>query len=212
MAAPNIRDEDAPRYDPVTAWFTRHPSPAEPWIALEPWRAEDRRQRREEERKLRQNTVEDHISADEIRDVMHIRSDPRVYITLVYHLARGRGVGTTVGIEGEDHIIVARVPSPSRDVWSDRPTAHEVTVEAIAIRQAFRNACVQYPDAVLPFRSVQGPIRVLAWPSSSSRNWYAYLCVPVESMQAPQSKPIPVPTEEGPSPKKQRGRFQNLEL
>lgn len=231
MAASNTRDEGPPQYDPVKAWFVRDPPPAGPWIALEPWRAEDQRQRREEELDRYQNTAESHIPVDEIRDVKCIELESRMYTSVILHLAKGRGVGTTVQIEGADHIIVARVPPPSGEVWPDRPTAQDVTVEAATIRQAFRDACVLYPNAVLPFRSVQGPIRVVPWQIFSSPKWYAYLCVPVESQlkhpgtdlgvtpviipweETYQSKPIPLPKgKDSCTPPKRKTRFQNLEL
>lgn len=123
-------------------------------------------------------------------------------------LARGRGVPSTVEVDGEPHLVAALVPSSEGHVWRSPPAIKEVAAKAHAIQGECWQALAAPPGQIIPPQTAsiaRGPIRVIKVPRHPRQGpgWYVYLCVPLpldDTNQPPELK------------KPSRSRFRHLEL
>ena len=125
-------------------------------------------------------------------------------------LARGRGVPSTVEVDGEPHLVAALVPSSEGHVWRSPPAIKEVAAKAHAIQGECWQALAATPRQDLPpqtARIAKGPIRVIKVPRIARQGpgWYVYLCVPIGN-EGQAVDPDPEPK------KRSQSRFRNLEL
>jgi len=123
-------------------------------------------------------------------------------------LARGRGVPSTVEIDGVEHLVAAIVTSKDGFVWAAPPDPGLVTKKVRAIRQECREALSKTPRADLPVQTcliANGEPRVITalWGNRQGPGWYVYLCVP---------RPPEDPAQTSEPKKPSRSRFRNLEL
>lgn len=123
-------------------------------------------------------------------------------------LARGRGVPSTVEVDGIPHLVAALVQSLEGHVWRSPPAIKEVAAKAHAIQGECWQALAAPPGQIIPPQTAsiaKGPIRVIKVPRHPRQGpgWYVYLCVPLPPEGVPQD----------PEPKKpSRSRFKHLEL
>jgi len=125
-------------------------------------------------------------------------------------LARGRGVPSTVEVDGEPHLVAALISSKEGHVWRSSPAIKEVAAKAHAIQGECWQALAATPRQDLPpqtARIAKGPIRVIKVPRIARQGpgWYVYLCVPIGN-EGQAVDPDPEPK------KRSQSRFRNLEL